>query len=183
MLCGASQERQHEHDVHRPPQQHLPERRVRVRGVKAGRDHPEQRRRPQEVRRAAHAASGLGAHLSPLETAPITHPADSAPLSAALLSTSDFLGLSNGAPLTFDGVGVKNVRGILCERWSHNFTLSLGPRLTFQGIASYYFPITTWKNRGERYHRLLKRIEVNGSAVGNSSMTYFNSYEFVDMVS
>jgi hypothetical protein len=44
-------------------------------------------------------------------------------------------------------------------------------------------PVSSWKNRGEQYHRLLKRIEVFGTSAGRGgSYSYSHSYELVNFV-
>jgi hypothetical protein len=100
-----------------------------------------------------------------------------------LQSTADFLQFDPTQAITFDGVGVTNVRGIVTERWSRNFSFAFGPD-TSAGIASYYFPVSSWSNRGESFHRLIKRVEVNGThtAANGSAWAFFHTYEFVNLV-
>jgi hypothetical protein len=45
-----------------------------------------------------------------------------------LKSTADFLQFDPSQPISFDGMNVKNVRGITCERWSRNFSFPFGAR-------------------------------------------------------
>ncbi len=49
-------------------------------------------------------------------------------------------------------------------------------------MAWFYFPVSAWKVRGESYHRMLRRIEVNGSSTRplGGSYTFSHSYEFVN---
>jgi len=92
--------------------------------------------------------------------------------------TAALFTLGDGQPIFFDGVNLKNVRGISCERWSRNFTITT-PFGNDTGVASYYFPISSWKNRGENFHRLLKRIEVVGFSRRGA---FSHSYEWLNMV-
>ena len=52
------------------------------------------------------------------------------------------------------------------------------------GVAFYYFPLSSWSNRGEAFHRLLKRVEVNGThfSANGAQRAFSHSYEFVNMV-
>lgn len=92
--------------------------------------------------------------------------------------------LGDGQPIAFEGVNLANVRGITCERWTRNYSFS-SPVGTSSGTARYYVPVSSWHNRGEAYHRLLKRIEIFGSSAGpggGMGSPYSHSYEFVDFV-
>ena len=93
-----------------------------------------------------------------------------------------FFNLGDGQPISFEGVNLANVRGISCERWTRNFSFT-SPMGSSNGTARYYVPVSSWKNRGEQYHRLLKRIEVFGTSAGRGgSYGYSHSYEFVNFV-
>ena len=90
--------------------------------------------------------------------------------------------LGDGQPIVFEGVNLANVRGITCERWTRNYTFN-SPQGSSSGTAHYYVPVSSWHNRGENYHRLLKRIEISGTTQGGgASYQYSHSYEFVDFV-
>ena len=102
------------------------------------------------------------------------------PCSGSLSGLSTYYSLGSGAPIGFDGMNVQNVRGITCERWSRPFTMALGRGPPTNATAYFYFPTATWSNRGESYHRLLKRIQVNGTSARSGNFTH--SYEFIDMV-
>ena len=101
-----------------------------------------------------------------------------------LKSTESFLQFSPDQPISFDGTNVVNVRGISCERWSRNYSFSFGPGESSNGTATYAFPVSTWNNRGESYHRLIKRVEVVGThySARTGNRDYTNSYEFVNFV-
>lgn len=101
-----------------------------------------------------------------------------------LRSTAAFLQFDPTQPISFDGVNIKNVRAISCERWTRNFTFPFGGGVTSSGVASYYFPISTWANRGESFHRLLKRVEINGTRLyaNGTGLPFYHSYEFVNFV-
>jgi hypothetical protein len=95
---------------------------------------------------------------------------------------SALFNVGDGQPIVFEGVNLANVRGITCERWTRNYTFS-SPQGSSSGTARYYVPVSSWHNRGEQYHRLLKRIEIFGtSRGGGASNQYSHSYEFVDFV-
>ena len=101
-----------------------------------------------------------------------------------LRTSAEFLEVDMAdASLRFDGVNVKNVRGINCERWSRNFTIPFGPSAVAQGLVFYYFPISSWSHRGESFHRLVKRVEVAGTYTNATGVRPFShSYEFVNLV-
>ena len=111
-------------------------------------------------------------------------PGDSGVSDGKLKTSAEFLQFDLADPtLRFDGVNVKNVRGIDCERWSRNFSIPFGPSDVSRGVVYYYFPISSWSNRGETFHRLIKRVELVGERVnGTSTRPYSHSYEFVNLV-
>ena len=104
--------------------------------------------------------------------------------SGGLQGLESFYSLGAGNPISFDGKNVLNVRGISCERWSRAISMTppsgRGPPQPMTAIAYFYFPVSSWSNRGESFHRLLKRIAVNGTS--RRSGNFSHSYEFVDMV-
>jgi len=89
------------------------------------------------------------------------------PCTGQLSGLEAFYTLGSGAPVGFDGQNLQNVRGISCERWSRSLTFAPRPGTgtsNTTATAYFYFPINSWSNRGESYHRLPKRIQVNGSS-------------------
>jgi hypothetical protein len=111
-------------------------------------------------------------------------PMDSGAADGKLKTSAEFLETDLADPtLRFDGVNVKNVRGINCERWSRNFTIPFGQGDMSQGTVYYSFPVSSWSNRGESFHRLIKRVEVVGTRVNATGMRpYSHSYEFVNLI-
>ena len=109
---------------------------------------------------------------------------DGGTVDGKLRTSAEFLAFDLADPtLRFDGVNVKNVRGINCERWSRNFTIPFGPSDVSRGVVYYYFPISSWSNRGESFHRLVKRVELMGEHINASgTRPYSHSYEFVNLV-
>ena len=101
-----------------------------------------------------------------------------------LKSTAGFLQFDSSQPISFDGTNVVNVRGISCERWSRVYNFSFAPGESSVGTASYYFPVSSWNNRGESFHRLIKRVELNGThySTRTGNRNYSHSYEFVSFV-
>ena len=97
------------------------------------------------------------------------------PCSGTLSGLAAYYSIGAGDPIGFDGMNVNNVRGITCERWSRSFTLSGGSgsrQPSVNATAFYYFPTASWSNRGESYHRLLKRIQVNGTSSRSGNITH-----------
>lgn len=100
----------------------------------------------------------------------------------SLPSIASYLQFGDAFPVTFDGVNKMGVRGIDCESWSRpNF--KMGP---ITGNLKYYFPVTEWKNAHESYHRLLKRIELNGfNPLGHDHSpdphNFSHTYDFINM--
>jgi hypothetical protein len=88
------------------------------------------------------------------------------PCNGQLDGLESYYNLGAGAPVNFDGKNIQNVRGITCERWSRNITVPPQRNQSTPNISAtvyFYFPVNSWSNRGESYHRLLKRIQVNGT--------------------
>jgi len=72
------------------------------------------------------------------------------------------------------------VRGIKCEKWSYqmNFTRDpAAPPNTY--TVSHFFPVASWQVRAESYHRLPKRIQLNGSRADGTAVSHH--YDYIDM--
>ena len=94
-----------------------------------------------------------------------------------------YYSIGSGNPVGFDGLNVLNVRGISCERWSRQISLDIpgsGISPATNATAYFYFPVSGWSNLGESYHRLLKRIQLNGSSAASGNFSH--SYDFFDMI-
>ena len=55
-----------------------------------------------------------------------------------LRSTAAVLQFDPTTPISFDGVNLKNVRGITCERWSKNFTFPFGGHAALRVVGAAF---------------------------------------------
>lgn len=74
-----------------------------------------------------------------------------------------------------------SVRGIRCEKWTHpmHYTPTYTDAGTNEYTVSHFFPETDWRVRGESYHRLPKRVLLNGTHADGTQVLHY--YDFIDM--
>ena len=103
------------------------------------------------------------------------------PCNGQLAGLESYYSIGEGNPVGYDGFNVLNVRGIPCERWSRAISLNIpGVGISSTNATAYfYFPQQGWSNMGESYHRLIKRIQLNGTSTQSGNFSH--SYEFIDL--
>jgi len=75
------------------------------------------------------------------------------------------------------------VRGIKCEKWTYDMSIP-DFRNPGNGVNNYtvshFFPDSDWRVRSEMYHRLPKRILLEGTRANGEAVLHY--YDYIDMV-
>jgi hypothetical protein len=100
--------------------------------------------------------------------------------SHSLQSTAEMYAFKGTSPDVYSPVK-EYVRGIKCEKWTRQATITGRSGTNHSYTYEYYFPVSSWMIRRESYHRMLSRVVIK-STKGFRGGPVVHYYDFVDMV-